>query len=228
MDYIGVDLACSAQSRNPSAVAFLDPQGCLQETPRHFKQTKELVEVLSRYDSDELIIAVDAPRSVPDWSAENYAYRSCERGIKTVDPGAGTFSGAAALFIRWYEIETKYFQNVKVIETYPRVVWKQLGLPDKPKEFRKYRQEVWAAIEEKTGICCTGLTSGHQIDAILCAYTAFCYATGRAEGFGEPGEGLIFVPAVGDQCALPEGAERIDERFRRFPSMGSAPTPAAG
>jgi len=34
---------------------------------------------------------------VPDWSAEDYAYRSCEKAIKAVDRGAGSFSGAAAL-----------------------------------------------------------------------------------------------------------------------------------
>ena len=220
MDYIGVDLAATAQGRNPSAFAILDGQGRLRETPQHFKWAAELVAMVRRYDPAEVVLAVDAPRSVPDWSEENYAYRSCEKGIKAdPDADAGVFYGAAGLYLRWYEIETDHFRDYKVIETYPRVVWKQLGLPGKPKEFSKRKEEVWAAIEGKTGICCTGLTSSHWIDAVLCAYTAFCYATGRAEGFGKPGEGLIFVPATGKPGPLPEGAERIRPRFRRFKSM---------
>ena len=35
-----------------------------------------------------------------------------------------------------------------------------------------------------------------QIDAVLCAYTAWCYNRGRVRWFGTPGEGLIIVPAT--------------------------------
>ena len=120
MHYIGVDLGASAVSKKASsAVAILDHTGCLVDEPKHFSIAAELVNVVSQFNPQSVILAVDAPRSIPDNTTENYAYRSCEREIKTVDKGAGSFYGAAALYIRWYEIETEYLQKIKVIETYP-------------------------------------------------------------------------------------------------------------
>ena len=71
-----------------------------------------------------MLIAVDARRSVPDHTSDNYSTRSCELEIKKrADPHAGVFAGAASLYLRWFEIKTRHFSDVKVIETYPRVVW---------------------------------------------------------------------------------------------------------
>ena len=217
--YIGIDLGCTAagKGRN-SAVAIVGADGKMQGDPTHFSRVAELVEAMSHFDRAEIIVAVDAPRSVPDWTIENYAYRSCEKAIKAVDPHAGSFVGGAALFIRWYEIEERYFRDVKVIETYPRVVWKRLELRGKPKDFSKHRQAVWEAVGKLVGASCQGFTH-HQVDAVLCAYTAWCYGNGRADGFGNPGEGLLFIPALGKGQPVSPEDERIDERFRRFPCM---------
>ncbi len=218
---IGVDLGCSATTRQPSsAMAIIDANGVLQERPLHFRRACELAEVVSRFNPRRIVLAVDAPRSVPDHTAENYAYRSCERAIKAVDPYAGSFSGAAALYLRWYEIERRYFRSIKVIETYPRVVWKRLGLPGRPKEFRRNRQEVWRKLAEFVQAPCDGF-SPHQVDAGLCAYTAWCYAHSEADGYGKPGEGLIIIPAPGKSNPLPPEAERIDPKFQHLPCMSS-------
>lgn len=165
-----------------------------------------------------MILAVDAPRSVPDHTEENYAYRSCEKEIKIVDKGAGSFYGAAALYIRWYVMELKFFENIKVIETYPRVVWKVLKLPETPKNFPRNRDEVWSSVGKLVMKSCEGF-SAHQIDAVLCAYTALCYGKEEVSWFGEPGEGLIITPVVGEPKPLSQDAERIEECFRRFPSI---------
>lgn len=219
MNYIGVDLGASALSKKASsAVAILDDAGRLVDEPQHFSTSAELTEVISQFNPQSVILVVDAPRSVPDHTKENYAYRSCEREIKKVDKGAGSFYGAAALYIRWYEIETEYLRNIKVIETYPRVVWKVLGLPETPKNFRRNRDEVWLLVGRLVMKSCEGF-SAHQIDAVLCAYTAFCYGNGKISWFGEPGEGLIITPAVGEPQSLLQDAEHIEERFRRFQSM---------
>ena len=219
MNFIGIDLGCSALTGSPgSAVAVLDDAGKLPEPPVHFSTAEELAELVSGYKRDDVIVAVDAPRSVPDHTKENYAYRSCEKGIKVIDQYAGAFSGAVALFIRWYEIERQYFQGIKVIETYPRVVWKRLDLPGKPKNFSKNRQEVWSALRRLLGFSCEGF-SHHQVDAVLCAYTAWCHARGQVDWYGEPGEGLIIIPAPGKSNPVPAEAERIQEKFRRFPCM---------
>lgn len=219
MDYIGVDLGCSAVSKKiTSAVAILDDSGQLVDKPQHFRKAAELQQVVSHYNLQSVILAVDAPRSVPDHTRENYAYRSCERAIKTIDKHAGSFYGAAALYARWYEIEVEYLQNIKVIETYPRVVWKVLGLPETPKNFRRNRDKIWSSVGRLAMKSCEGF-SAHQIDAVLCAYTAFCYGRRKINWFGEPGEGLIITPAVGEPQPLSQDAERIEERFRRFPSM---------
>ena len=218
--YIGVDLGCSAHTHRPSsAVAVLDANGTLLGAPEHFARAKKLVQVVSRFDRCGVIVCVDAPRSVPDHTEENYAFRSCERAVKKhLDKHAGAFCGATALFIRWYEIENRYFQGFKVIETYPRVMWRRLGLPGKPKEFPKHKPEIWDRVGNLVKGCCQGF-SHHQVDAVLCAYTAFCYARGQVDWYGEPGEGLIFVPAPGKSNPVPPEVERVDERFRRFASM---------
>ena len=219
MDYIGVDLGSSALSKRvSSAVAILDDAGRLVAEPQHFKKAGELQQIVAQYDPQSVIVAVDAPRSVPDHTKENYAFRSCEKAIKSIDKGAGSFYGAAALYIRWYEMESEYFENIQVIETYPRVVWKVLGLPETPKNFRRNRDKVWSSVGRLAMKSCEGF-SAHQIDAVLCAYTAFCYGRRKISWFGEPGEGLIITPAVGEPQPLSQDAERIEERFRRFPSM---------
>lgn len=219
MNYIGVDLGCSALSKKASsAVAILDDSGQLVDKPQHFRKAAELQQVVFHYNPQSVILAVDAPRSVPDHTRENYAYRSCEQDIKTIDKHAGSFYGAAALYIRWYEIEVEYLQNIKVIETYPRIVWKILKLPETPKKFRRNRDEVSLSISRLIKKSCRGF-SIHQVDAVLCSYTAFCYGKGKISWFGRPGEGLIITPAVGEQKPLPPEAERIEERFRCFPSM---------
>lgn len=218
--YIGVDLGCSAMSGGgpKSAVAILDADGQLCREVKHFRQAKVLVEAVSGLDRKSMIMAVDAPRSVPDHAAENYAYRSCEKAIKEIDPHAGTFSGAAALFIRWYEIEERYFRTVRVIETYPRVIWAHLKLPGKAKDFTKHKAAVYRAIKRITGAPCHGFDH-HQIDALLCAYTALCYDRGEVAWFGQAGEGLIIIPAPGTHNPLSSHAERIAQKYRRFTSM---------
>ena len=219
MDCMGVDLGCSALSKGAtSAVAILDDAGGLVGKPQHFRKATELQQIVSQYNPASLIVAVDAPRSVPDHTEENYAYRSCEQGIKAIDKGAGSFYGAAALYIRWYELESEYLQNIKVIETYPRIVWKVLGLPETPKNFPRNRDEVCSKVGELVNGSCVSFTL-HQVDAVLCAYTAFCYVKGEISWFGKPGEGLIITPAAGEPQALPQDVEYIEERFRRFPSM---------
>jgi len=219
MNYIGIDLGCSAVSKKvTSAIAILDDVGRLIDEPQHFRKAAELQQVVSRYNPQSVILAVDAPRSVPDHTRENYAYRGCERDIKAVDKHAGSFYGAAALYIRWYEIEIEYLQNIKVIETYPRIVWKILKLPETPKRFRRNRDEVWSSISSLVKRPCQGFTA-HQVDAVLCSYTAFCYGKGEISWFGEPGEGLIITPAAGEPRPLPQEAEYMDERFRYFRSM---------
>lgn len=221
MNYIGVELGCSALSRKASsAAAILDDTGQLTEEPRHFRKAYQLLEVVSRYNPQSVILAVDAPRSVPDHTKENYTYRSCEKDIKRINPYAGSFvsPGVATLFIRWYEIEEEHLQNIKVIETYPGVVWKILKLPGTPKTFGKNQDKILTAVGELIKGTCEGF-SHDQVDAVLCAYTAFCYCKGKISWFGRPGEGLIITPAVCEQKPLPSEDERIEERFRRFPSM---------
>src|SRR5690349_6067305 len=78
--FVGIDLGCSALSARPSsAVAILNADGRLVEAPKHFRRARDLVEILAPLPRDRMIIAVDAPRSVPDQENEDYARRSCER-----------------------------------------------------------------------------------------------------------------------------------------------------
>jgi predicted nuclease with RNAse H fold len=227
MDYlwhVGIDLGCSALSGSPSsAVAILDGDGKLTEAPRHFRRAAELASFLAPLPRDRTIVAVDAPRSVPDHARENYARRSCETALAAHSKEhVGSFSGVAALFMRWYEIETAYFADVRVIETYPRAVWAKLGVPHKPKDYKDKSKTVEIAreIERLTRVCCTGFTS-HQVDAVLCAYTAWSYAKGQVEWHGNAGEGLMILPANEVTGRPGADAERIADSFRQFSSQTS-------
>ncbi len=219
MDYVGIDLGCSALSTQPSsAVAVFDAQGRLREPPPHFRRSAELIDYVGRFRRDEIGIAVDAPRSVPDWTRENYARRSCETALQRHSKEhVGSFAGVASLYVRWYEIESRHFADVKVIETYPRAVWARLGLPFKPKDYKDKSRcdEIRACIEGKTAVRCDGF-SPHQVDAVLCAFTAWCYGRGEVEWHGKPGEGLLIMPSPGRPGRPTPGDERIDETFRSF------------
>jgi hypothetical protein len=57
-----------------------------------------------------------------------------------------------------------------------------MRLPGKPKHFRKNRDQIFTAVTERTTVPCCGL-SHHQLDALLCAYTALCYGRGEVQCF---------------------------------------------
>jgi predicted nuclease with RNAse H fold len=220
MHHVGIDLGCSATSTRPSsAVAVIGPEGRLKDEPRHFRRAAELVEILKPLDRARTVIAVDAPRSVPDHGHENYARRSCETLLqKHSREHVGSFAGVMSLFVRWYEIETEHFADVKVIETYPRAVWARLGVPHKPKDYKTRSVEICAAIRQITGIDCAGF-SNHQVDAVLCAYTAWCYGRGQVEWHGRAGEGLMVLPSRAKDGRPTSEAEAVAEGFRRFRSQ---------
>ena len=218
--YIGIDLGCSAASRRPtSGVAILDSHGKLLAEPSHFRSITDLQAVLFSCDLENSIVAVDAPRSVPDHREENYSERSCERDLRAETKGfVGTFSGVAALYFRWYEIESRLFSRAKVIETYPGQAWGRLQLPGRPKEYRRNRTEIMHRLAELVGGAFERL-SHHQADAIICAYTAWCYQQGQINWYGTPGEGLLILPAHGRHQRPEPVQEEINADFRRFPSM---------
>lgn len=219
--HVGIDLGCSAVSaKASSAVAVLNAGGALVEPPHHFRRSSELIGYMSRFPRDRIIVAVDAPRSVPDHTAENYARRSCETMLQAATgEHVGSFAGVASLFVRWYEIESMHLADVKVIETYPRAVWARLGIPHKPKDYKQHAGAICASVAGITGIDCSGFTN-HQLDAVLCAYTARCYSAGEAEAFGKAGEGLMFIPSR-DGVATPQAdaEEDVAVPFRSFPSQ---------
>lgn len=200
-------------------MAILNDSGQLMERPQHFRKADELVGEICKHPPESVILAVDAPRSVPNNTEENYAYRSCERAIKAIDAGAGSFYGAAALYIRWYEIENEHFREIKVIETYPRVVWKILGFPSTPRYLSQHKEVVYSKLNDLIGFKIE-VSSPHQVDATLCAYTAYCYGKNDYSWFGNPGEGLIITPPTGiNNTPAPEGAQIINSNFKHFVSM---------
>lgn len=218
--HVGIDMGASAVSADPSsAVAVLDAAGQFVEKPRLFRRARELVEIVKAFPREQTIIAVDAPRSVPDHTVENYARRSCEGQLHAASNAhVGSFYGAAALFIRWWEIERAHFAGWNIFEVYPRTIWARLGLPGVPKERKANVVAIDAAIHSITGLDVAGFKS-HQIDATLAAFTALCYARGQVELFGNPGEGRLAVPDLTKPVGPPLPIEAIAAPFQRFPSQ---------
>lgn len=221
--HVGVDMGASAVSTDASsAVAVLDAAGRFVEQPRLFRRAAELVAIVKAFPLERTIIAVDAPRSVPDISVENYARRSAESQLQAASKAhVGSFYGAAALFIRWSEIERAHFADWQIVEVYPRTLWQRLGLPGVPKDGKANAVAINAAIHSITGLDVAGFKS-HQLDATLAAFTALCYARGQVELFGNPGEGRLVVPDLSKPAGSPLPIEPIAEPFQRFPSQAGA------
>lgn len=222
--HVGIDLGASARSTDASsAIAVLDSAGELVGPPRHFRRRVELVELVHRLPCERTLIAVDAPRSVPDHREEDYARRSCETQLQAASKGhVGSFYGAAALFVRWHEIERAHFEGWRLIEVYPRTIWHRLGLPGTPKDRKANMPAVLKKMQTITGIDCVGF-SAHQFDATLAAFTALCYARGQVELYGNEGEGRLVVPDLTKPVGTPLPIEPIAEPFRRFPSQAIIP-----
>ncbi|MEA3485964.1 MAG: DUF429 domain-containing protein [Candidatus Aerophobetes bacterium] len=145
-------------------------------------------------------IGIDAPLTLPLGKEGNYNTRLCDRelakfGVSTLPPallGSLTFRGVHLAkilkkerysFVEVYPRTTERILKMKVQGKKPTLKWRQSlqnGLSLLIKAIPSPREKLFSA---------------HILDAILCAYTAYCRNRGEYEQVGDE-EGIVVVPRI--------------------------------
>lgn len=195
MRVMGVDLA--ANPSNATAVATLDGRRLVALERAH--PDRDIVALAARHDAR--LVAVDAPLAPPTGIGGNYANRVAERdlrraGFKAMPPsrlGSLTFRGialAGALRDAGFD----------VIEVFPRATLQRVGHALERGVGKSGRESIAGARTALAALIANvpdALPDDHAADAIAAALTAALHAEGATEPYGDPDEGVVWVPRGG-------------------------------
>jgi len=159
---------------------------------------------------DDLVptaVAIDAP---PRWATDGR--RRCERELTRrainlfTTPDAAT--GSTNAFYAWMQVGFEMFEAAKEyrpLETFPHAVSVAINgfLPNDSKRVSR------VAALHTVGVDTQELRTIDQIDAALCAYTAWCWIKGDAISVGDDAEGQITLP----------GSSLLDRYTRPVPEL---------
>jgi predicted nuclease with RNAse H fold len=95
------------------------------------------------------------------------------------------------------------------LEVYPYATLRLLGLPTQGKRTALGRRRIHAALQGLTPGLDHPDASEHQLDAVVCAYTAELWRRGLTRTVGAPDEGLMIIPDV-EAIARAHRAEPAD------------------
>ncbi len=141
------------------------------------------------------LIFLDAPLSLPGayfGRGTDFFYRVADRSLKAMSPMF--LGGLTARAMRLTQQLTEL--GHQVIEVYPGGLARQLNLPkDQYKKQKVHLPTVLELITNQIPIKFveTDLISWHHFDALLACWTGWRYNNGKAENFGEPAEGEIWI-----------------------------------
>ena len=97
------------------------------------------------------------------------------------------------------------------LEVYPYATLRLLGLPTGGKRTQLGRLRIHHALQALVPGLDHPTASEHQLDAVVCAYTAQLWRQGRTRTVGAPDEGLMTIPDV----ALAPPLRSVPPRARR-------------
>jgi predicted nuclease with RNAse H fold len=102
------------------------------------------------------------------------------------------------------------------LEVYPYATLRLLGLPTAGKRTLLGRRRIQQALQPLVRGLDHPDASEHQLDAVVCAYTAHLWRRGLTRTVGAPDEGLMTIPDIGGVVAAAEqvkesGLRRIAE-----------------
>ena len=80
------------------------------------------------------------------------------------------------------------------LEVYPFASMRLMGVPAKSKKSREGRRRIHAALKRRIRGLDHPEASDNLLDAVVCAWTAHLWATGKARSVGAPEEGLVTIP----------------------------------
>lgn len=83
------------------------------------------------------------------------------------------------------------------LEVYPFATLRLLGLPWRGKKTEAGRKKIYRGLRPVVAGLRHPRASEHQLDAVVCAWTAHLWREGRARPIGLPEEGVMIIPAEG-------------------------------
>lgn len=92
----------------------------------------------------------------------------------------------------------------KPLEVYPHATLRLLDLPARGKRTQLGRLRIHNALQALVPGLDHPTASEHQLDAVVCAYTAQLWRDGRTRTVGSPDEGLMVIPDVERVAHAPE------------------------
>ncbi len=104
------------------------------------------------------------------------------------------------------------------LEVYPFATLRLLGLPAAGKRTPLGRQRIHHALAELVPGLEHPDASEHQLDAVVCAFTAYLWRQGRTRTVGAPDEGLMVIPDVNATTELLRQAEPAARRAAETPA----------
>ncbi len=165
----GVDLA--AKTHNPTGVAFIRDGRAMATTVR---SDEEIMEFIER--CEPVLVAIDAPLLMNE---ERYA----ERFLRRYGALPLTMHGMRVLCKRAITLRER-IEGTRVFEVFPTATAKILGFHATPK--LRMMEHLRCLFDVEGG------ENEHEVDAIICAYTALLYVKGRAVNVG----GVVVPKAV--------------------------------
>ncbi len=201
--FIGIDLGTST-ARKSTGIAYLvekDGKPWIESPPLHIRSDDELIhssiiQIAENFGSR--IIGIDAPLSLP----EHGTMRECELRLRKHD--IACYPSGAAWVSKWVRkgiALKKWAENelgAKVIEVYPYGARRALNIgADVNKKAKGGRRNIQDGllrlIQGLDALTKDNLLSDDELDAILCAYTAYCEGKGIATKI-DGGDGVIYLP----------------------------------
>ena len=181
---VGIDYG--SKMAGTTVIAFLS-EGKVSLVNSEKKQDADLMinEFLNKHTTE--MVGIDAPLSLPNaytGKGENYFYRECDKALKAMSP---MFLGG--LTARAMQLNAQLAQDM--LEVYPGALARALGLKDfyykgKAPDYRSMLNKLdWEFEVEELP------QTSHQMDAILALYIIWKVKNDRAQGVGDPHEGLI-------------------------------------
>lgn len=182
----GIDLA--AVSKNPTGWAVWKNKVI---STRHLYKNDEILRHLA--DSKPVLVAIDAPLSLPKKGALRKADREMHRRGYPVFPPR--FPAMEKLTLRAMKITREITKDkLDIIEVHPTSTRKALKMP--LKDWEKI-QKIFISMGLE-GTLKTRVLTPHEIDAVTAALTGYLYLQGKTELIGNEEEGYIVVPKKSD------------------------------
>jgi predicted nuclease with RNAse H fold len=146
---------------------------------------------------DPDLVMIDAPLSLPGvfWLGNGYSdhfFRKCDKEVRAMSPMFLGGLTARAMSLK----KCMNGMGNKMLETYPRRLVEELGLPRSNYKNKKGDLPVFVDhLVRKLGVRINSpqLISWHHVDALLAFLSGIRYLENRSSKYGLPEEGIIVV-----------------------------------